>query len=34
MKHLRTALKELHKQGVLSSDGKGSPLWDQTVVRA
>lgn len=34
MTHLRTALKELHKEGELSSDdGRGSPLWDQTVVR-
>lgn len=34
MSHLRTALKELKKEGLLASDGKGSPLWDQTVVRA
>jgi three-Cys-motif partner protein len=34
MTHLRTALKELQKEGVVSSDGKGSPLWNQYVVKA
>lgn len=34
MTHLRVALKRLHKEGLLSSDGKGSPLWDQPIVRA
>ena len=33
MTHLRKALKELKKEGVLASDGSGSPLWDQLVVR-
>jgi len=34
MFHLRAALKELEQEGVLASDGKGSPLWDQKVVKA
>jgi three-Cys-motif partner protein len=34
MTHLRPALKQLHQEGLLSSEGKGSPLWDQEVRRA
>ncbi len=34
MTHLRAALKELKAEGVLASDGKGNPLWDQTVESA
>ncbi|MEO7261604.1 MAG: three-Cys-motif partner protein TcmP [Jatrophihabitantaceae bacterium] len=34
MTHLRIALKELKAKDVVSSDGKGSPLWNQYVVKA